>query len=159
MTKTRRPGKTIEEKKAQAEALHNSISDQVEQLRDTGRWTAFLDFAKAFHTYSLNNLLLILSQMPEASQVAGFRKWQSLGRQVRKGEKAIRIFGYSTKKITQEDENGDEVEKRVARFPILSVFDIGQTDLIDGAEDVGTLTAQLSAPMISASSMPSPPTS
>ena len=33
MTKTRRPGKTIEEKKAQAEALHNSISDQVEQLR------------------------------------------------------------------------------------------------------------------------------
>jgi antirestriction protein ArdC len=143
MTKTRRPGKTIEEKKAQAEALHNSISDQVEQLRDTGRWTAFLDFAKAFHTYSLNNLLLILSQMPEASQVAGFRKWQSLGRQVRKGEKAIRIFGYSTKKITQEDENGDEVEKRVARFPILSVFDIGQTDLMEGAEDVGTLTAEL----------------
>ncbi|MFF1573910.1 ArdC-like ssDNA-binding domain-containing protein [Leifsonia sp. NPDC058292] len=143
MTKTRRPGKTIEEKKAQAEALHNSISDQVEQLRESDRWTAFLDFAKAFHAYSLNNLLLILSQMPEASQVAGFRKWQALGRQVRKGEKAIRIFGYSTKKITEEDENGDEVEKRVARFPILSVFDIGQTDLIEGAQDAGTLTTQL----------------
>ncbi|WP_392342557.1 ArdC-like ssDNA-binding domain-containing protein (plasmid) [Leifsonia sp. P73] len=143
MTKTRRPGKTSEEKKAQAEALHNSICDQVEQLRDSDQWRAFLDFAKAFHAYSLNNLLLILSQMPEASQVAGFRKWQSLGRQVRKGEKAIRIFGYSTKKITAEDENGDEVEKRVARFPILSVFDIGQTDLVDGAQDAGTLTAQL----------------
>lgn len=143
MTKTRRPGKTIEEKKAQAEALHNSISDQVEQLRESDRWTAFLDFAKAFHAYSLNNLLLILSQMPDASQVAGFRKWQTLGRQVRKGERAIRIFGYSTKKITEEDENGDEVEKRVARFPILSVFDIGQTDLIEGAQDAGTLTTQL----------------
>ncbi|TAM67825.1 MAG: DUF1738 domain-containing protein [Microbacteriaceae bacterium] len=143
MTKTRRPGKTIEEKKAQAEALHNSISDQVEQLRESDRWTAFLNFAKAFHAYSLNNLLLILSQMPEASQVAGFRKWQALGRQVRKGERAIRIFGYSTKKITEEDENGDEVEKRVARFPILSVFDIGQTDLIEGAQDAGTLTTQL----------------
>jgi hypothetical protein len=56
MTKTRRPGKTIEEKKAQAEALHNSISDQVEQLRDTGRWRAFLDFAKAFHTYSIGRM-------------------------------------------------------------------------------------------------------
>ena len=142
-TKTRRPGKTIEEKKAQAEALHNSISDQVEQLRNSERWTAFLDFAKAFHAYSLNNLLLILSQMPEASQVAGFRKWQALGRQVRKGETGIRIFGYSTKKITEEDENGAEVEKRVARFPILSVFDIGQTDLIEGFEDPGTITRQL----------------
>jgi len=142
-TKTRRPSKTIEEKKAQAEALHNSISDQVEQLRNTERWTAFLDFATAFHAYSLNNLLLILSQRPEASQVAGFRKWQALGRQVRKGETGIRIFGYSTKKVTEEDENGDEVEKRIARFPILSVFDIGQTDLIEGAEDPGTITRQL----------------
>lgn len=142
-TKPRRSSKTIEEKKAQAEALHNSISDQVEQLRNSERWTAFLDFAKSFHAYSLNNLLLILSQKPEASQVAGFRKWQALGRQVRKGETGIRIFGYSTKKITEEDENGDEVEKRVARFPILSVFDIGQTDLIEGAEDPGTITRQL----------------
>ncbi|MEO7018413.1 MAG: ArdC-like ssDNA-binding domain-containing protein [Leifsonia sp.] len=142
-TKTRRPSKTIEEKKAQAEALHNSISDQVEQLRNTERWTAFLDFATAFHAYSLNNLLLILSQRPEASQVAGFRKWQSLGRQVRKGETGIRIFGYSTKKIIEEDENGDEVEKRIARFPILSVFDIGQTEVVDGAEDPGTITQQL----------------
>jgi antirestriction protein ArdC len=141
-TKTRRPGKTIEEKKAQAEALHTSISDQVEQLRGSDRWTAFLDFAKAFHNYSLNNLLLILSQCPEAAHVAGFRKWQGLGRQVRKGEKAIRIFGYSTKKVTEEDENGDEVEKKVARFPILSVFDIGQTELIEGAEDP-SITRQL----------------
>jgi antirestriction protein ArdC len=142
-TKTRRPGKTIEEKKAQAEALHNSISDQVEQLRDSERWTAFLDFTKAFHAYSFSNLLLILSQYPEAAQVAGFRKWQGLGRQVCKGETGIRIFGYSTKKVTEEDENGDEVEKKIARFPILSVFDIGQTDLIEGAEDPGMITRQL----------------
>jgi antirestriction protein ArdC len=142
-TKTRRPGKTIEEKKAQAEALHNSISVQVEQLRNSERWTAFLDFAQAFHAYSLNNLLLILSQKPEASQVAGFRKWQALGRQARKGETGIRIFGYSTKKVIEEDENGESQEKRIARFPILSVFDIAQTDLIDGAEDPGTITRQL----------------
>jgi antirestriction protein ArdC len=68
-------------------------------------------------------------------RVAGVRKWQGLGHQVRKGEEAFRIFGYSTKKVTEEDENGDEVEKRIARFPILSVFDIAQTDLVDGATD------------------------
>lgn len=141
---TRKPAKTIEEKKAQAEALHESIADQVEQLRDSARWTAFLDFAQSFHAYSINNLLLILSQPEDASRVAGFRKWQGLNRQVRKGEKGIRIFGYSTKKVTEEDENGDEVEKKVARFPILSVFDIGQTELIDPEQgDPGTITAQL----------------
>ncbi|AMM22789.1 hypothetical protein AX769_21880 (plasmid) [Frondihabitans sp. PAMC 28766] len=139
-----KPAKTIEEKKTQAEALHASIANQVEQLRDSARWTAFLTFAQAFHAYSINNLLLILSQREDASRVAGFRKWQSLNRQVRKGEKGIRIFGYSTKKVTEEDENGDEVEKRVARFPILSVFDIGQTELIDPEQgDPGTITAQL----------------
>jgi hypothetical protein len=31
---TRRPGTSVEEKKAEAEALHNSISDQVELLRN-----------------------------------------------------------------------------------------------------------------------------
>ena len=134
-TKTAAPRKTIEEKKAQAAALHESIATQVEALRDSDRWTAFPAFASAFHSYSLNNVLLILSQRPDAERVAGFRKWQGLGRQVRKGEKAVRIFGYSTKKVTEEDENGDEVEKRIARFPILSVFDVAQTDLVDGAAD------------------------
>ncbi|TIH36148.1 ArdC-like ssDNA-binding domain-containing protein [Subtercola vilae] len=138
-----KPAKSIEEKKAQAEALHASISDQVEQLRNTERWAAFLDFATAFHTYSLNNLLLILAQKPEASRVAGFRKWQTLGRQVRKGETGIRIFGYSTKKITEDDDNGEAQEKRVARFPILSVFDISQTDPAEGAPDATALTEQL----------------
>ncbi|WP_165068667.1 ImmA/IrrE family metallo-endopeptidase [Marisediminicola senii] len=142
-TSTRRPTRTPEEMKAQAQALHDSISTQVEALHNSDQWERFLDFAQAFHAYSLNNLLLILSQRPTASQVAGFRKWQSLGRQVRKGEKAIRIFGYSTKKTTVEDENGDTEEKRSARFPILSVFDITQTDPIDSVDTPGTITRQL----------------
>jgi antirestriction protein ArdC len=62
--------------------------------------------------------------------VAGFRQWQARGRQVRKGERSIRIFGYATKKT--EDENGEE--ERRAYFPILSVFDVSQTDSIDGRE-------------------------
>ncbi|WP_267420981.1 MULTISPECIES: ArdC-like ssDNA-binding domain-containing protein [unclassified Curtobacterium] len=141
---TRRPSVTPEQRKEQAAALHESIAAQVEQLRDSDRWTAFLQFAGAFHTYSLNNVLLILAQRPDAERVAGFRKWQALGRQVRKGEKSLRIFGYSTKKVTEQDENGEDVEKRYPRFPILPVFDIAQTDPIDpDAADQSTLTAPL----------------
>jgi len=143
-TSTSRPTVSPEARKAQAEALHEAIATQVEQLRESDRWTQFLAFAAAFHRYSLNNVLLILAQRPDAERVAGFRKWQTLGRQVRKGEKSLRIFGYSTKKVTEQDENGEDVEKRYPRFPILPVFDIAQTDPIDpDADDPSTLTAPL----------------
>jgi hypothetical protein len=39
------------ERQAQVEALHASIAAQVEQLRSTEQWRAFLDFARSFRTY------------------------------------------------------------------------------------------------------------
>jgi antirestriction protein ArdC len=59
----------------------------------------------------VNNLLLIAAQCPHATRVTGYRAWQKLGRQVRKGERAIKILGYSTKKITKTDaDTGEEIE-------------------------------------------------
>lgn len=131
-------------RKEAAEILQSNLVDQVEQLRNTDVWTRYLDFLQSFHAYSINNTLLIMRQFPEATQVTGYRKWQAVGRQVRKGEKALRIFGYSSKKITVEDQDtGDEVEKRIATYPILSVFDISQTDAIEGAEPVPEITHPL----------------
>lgn len=139
-----------EDRRAQAEALQASIADQVEQLRDSEQWIRFLDFARSFHRYSINNLLLILSQQPTSSRVAGFRQWQVKGRQVRKGERAIRIFGYAQKHLTAEDSTDKEQQavedgqKVITYFPVLSVFDIGQTDLVDpDADDPSTLAQQL----------------
>lgn len=137
-TTTARPTLSVEERREQAEALHNSIVDQVEKLRETGDWERFLTFAQSFHDYSFSNLILILSQCPTATRVAGFRKWQEVGRQVRKGERSIRIFGYRQKKIATEEASegetvntGENGERTVTYFPILSVFDKAQTDLID----------------------------
>ena len=126
-----RTRKTPEQRQAEAKALHDQLATQVEALAASGEWQRFLDYAASFHSYSLNNLLLIIAQCPHASQVAGFRAWQEKGRQVRKGEKALRIFGYSTKTIREEDaDTGEQVERRIPRFPVLSVFDISQTDAI-----------------------------
>jgi len=44
----------------------------------------------------LGNLLLIGAQAPQATRVAGFRTWQSLGRQVCKGERGIAILAPCT---------------------------------------------------------------
>jgi antirestriction protein ArdC len=129
--------RSTEERQAQAESLHASIVEQVQQLADSGQWRAFLKFARSFHNYSLNNVLLILSQNPDATMVAGFRQWQDRGRQVRRGEKSIKIFGYREKKIERADDSDSEEaneERAVRYFPTLSVFDIAQTDPIDGAD-------------------------
>lgn len=121
---------------AQAEALHASIVEQVQRLAESGQWRAFLEFARSFHNYSLNNLLLILAQNPDATMVAGFRQWQAKGRQVRKGEKSIKIFGYREKKTetAADDDTSSDKGRAIRCFPTLSVFDIAQTDPIEGAD-------------------------
>lgn len=125
--------KTAEQRRAEADALHATITDAIEQLRTTEAWHQFLTFAQQFHAYSLNNVMLILMQNPTATHVAGFRKWLEIGRQVRKGERGIRILGYAERKAREgEDTTNMKVNAKgepvVPYFPMLTVFDISQTD-------------------------------
>lgn len=156
--------KSPEERRAQAEALQSSIAEQVEQLRSSEQWQRFLSFAQGFHSYSLSNVLLILAQCPTATRVAGFRQWQEKGRQVRKGEKAIRIFGYRKKKIADdtategEGTAEGEGERTVAYFPVLSVFDLGQTELIDPRPGTPPRSPTASREATRPGSTPPPPT-
>lgn len=136
--------KTPEQRREEAQQLHERIAAQVDELRSSKAWADFLTFASKFHAYSLNNLMLIWAQREDATQVAGFRKWQELGRQVRKGEKSIKILGYAEKKLTEEEaqaakEAGTTVRRNAKGeavriyFPTRSVFDIDQTDKSDPA--------------------------
>ena len=56
--------------------------------------------------------------------VAGFRQWQSKGRQVRKGEKSIKIFGYREKKATRDDNERDIAQNDVIFPRFLGQFDV-----------------------------------
>jgi hypothetical protein len=51
--------------------------------------TQYLGAMAKFHTYSFGNVMLIARQKPDATNVAGLRTWNSLGRFVRRGEKGI----------------------------------------------------------------------
>lgn len=145
MVRTVKNTKSPEERRAEAEALHATIAEQVETLRESEAWSQFLRFAQTFHRYSLGNLLLILAQQPTATYVAGYRTWQKLGRQVRKGERGIRIFGGRDVTETIEDERtGEETEQRRTLFFPVSVFDLSQTDPTDvEASDRDALTQHL----------------
>ena len=141
-TATRR--RTPEQRREQAQALHDQLTGQVAELAQGENWTAWLRFTANFRTYSLNNSWLIFAQCPDATRVLGYRQWEKLGRHVRRGEKSIKIFGYSTKKSTDVDEEtGEEKTRSRAYYPVLSVFDISQTDAEEGAAEPVEITRHL----------------
>lgn len=85
-----------------------------------------------FHQYSLYNMLLILWQFPKSTICAGFHKWQSLGRFVKKGSKAIWILApHIIRETFQAVVDGKEEEKtreKLVGFRQVYVFDYSQTD-------------------------------
>jgi len=91
---------------------------------DENEWKMFLSFCSKFHSYSWNNRILIYLQKPQATLLKGYRSWQKMGRQVKRGEKGVWIFAPMSKK---EVKNG--VERMVIKgFRVVSVFDISQTE-------------------------------
>jgi len=101
--------------------------------------SAYLTAMSQFHNYSFQNILLIASQRPTATRVAGIRSWNELGRRVRRGEKGIMIFapmiGYrrnaEADQSQQADARTDKPQPRLVGFRAVYVFDVGQTE---GAE-------------------------
>jgi antirestriction protein ArdC len=94
-------------------------------------WLAFLRMASRFHRYSVNNVLLILFQAPEATQVASYTTWKTLGRQVRKGEKGIKILAPCRYRAAAEESTSSTPvvpEWEIRGYRVASVFDIKQTD-------------------------------
>lgn len=120
------------------------IEQGVKDVYSSESFKQYLSCLSKFHSYSLNNTLLILSQKPEASLVAGYRAWQTnFNRHVNKGEKGLMILAPVTTKedrlMNKHDENGNVIldesgnpiqEMRVVNlthFKTTTVFDISQT--------------------------------
>jgi antirestriction protein ArdC len=99
--------------------------------------SSYLTAMAQFHNYSFQNIILIASQRPTATKVAGIRTWNELGRRVRRGEKGIMIFapliGYQrnaseTEPSQQSDARTDKPESRLVGFRAVYVFDVAQTE-------------------------------
>jgi hypothetical protein len=110
--------------------LHEQLLAGVEALADSDLWRQFLAVTARFHRYTLNNVLLILPQAPHATRVAGYRRWQSLGRQVRRGAASPSSLPASTRPGLDDDEAEASLElaKVLRGFRITHVWDISQTD-------------------------------
>jgi len=98
--------------------------------------TAYLGAMAKFHTYSFGNIMLIARQKPDATHVAGYRTWTTLGRFVRRGEKGIFILAPMVGKRSTQDVATDEAsddastegQRTLYGFRGVYVFDITQTE-------------------------------
>ena len=118
----------------------------ITELFDSERYKEYLRVMSKFHNYSFNNTLLIAMQKPDASLIAGFTAWKNqFQRNVKKGEKGIKIIAPSPFKIKQETEKIDpqtqkpvigrdgkpiteEKEITIPAYKVVSVFDVSQTE-------------------------------
>ncbi|MGH3370174.1 MAG: ArdC family protein, partial [Nocardioidaceae bacterium] len=111
---------------------HERLTDAVQSLVSGDDWVQLLALAARLHRYSPNNCMLIRAQRPDATMLAGYRRWQSLGRQVRKGEKGVAILApcvYRARPVDDTDEAERPELARILRgFTVVFVFDISSTD-------------------------------
>ena len=108
------------------------LQDSVDALLQAEGWANYLRFQARFHDYSWGNAMLIRSQCPHATRVKGYQGWLGMGRQVKKGEKGIRILAPRPYKTRVLDPEGDEIEQHNLSFTTVAVFDISQTEAIEG---------------------------
>jgi len=133
-------------RKTELQDIIAKLEQGVKDVFNSENYKNYLSVMSKFHRYSINNSLLIALQKPDATLVAGYKAWQEHKRQVKKGEKSIRILAPQTytvkveRDVTKKDENGNFIfengkpvtekqlveEKRI-RFVPVSVFDVSQT--------------------------------
>ena len=148
-----------ESPKDRLKEITDSIERGIQELFDSDRYKQYLQTMSRFHNYSLNNVMLISMQRPDATHVAGYGKWQTaFSRHVKKGEKGIKIIAPTPckKKVeemlidpdTKQPLRGpdgellkQEVEVVIPRFRAVTVFDVSQTD----GKPLPTLSQNLTA--------------
>lgn len=135
-----------ENTKERLKEITDSIEQGIQALFESDKYMEYLRTMSRFHHYSLNNTILIAMQRPDATLVAGFKKWRDqFSRNVKRGEKSIKIIAPTPikKKIEKKrvdpltntpllDADGnvmtEEVVIKIPMFKVVSVFDVLQTE-------------------------------
>lgn len=126
-----------EKKKAERQALYDLADATGEAVSaDGGKFQEYLDVQARFDRYSATNALLILAQMPQATQVRDYDGWKDSGVSVKRHPKTISIL-----------EPGDEYQREDGSigtyYNVKKVFDISQTTARGKAQPVVSMDERL----------------
>lgn len=125
--------------------ITDKLEKGIKDLMDSDRFKNYLSVMGKFHNYSVSNTILIAMQKPDSSLVAGYQAWKDkFGRQVKKGEKGIKIIApapFKRKQVVDViDSSGqpmigadgktmkEVVEVTVPAFKVTTVFDVSSTE-------------------------------
>jgi antirestriction protein ArdC len=109
-----RPTITPEARAARMDASVIAIADAVGRLASGDDWQAWLRLSSRLarrKRYSGQNTIWLWQQAMmrgvELSTVGGYRWWQSMGRQVRRGEHAFSVLAPVSRKVADPDQPDD----------------------------------------------------
>lgn len=110
------------QKQQERDDVYRQIDAYVTNMcADGGVLQAYLDVQARFDRYSVNNAILVASQLPEATKLQSYEDWKASGVYVRRGQDAISIL-----------EPGREYERDDGSvgvsYNVKKVFDISQTN-------------------------------
>lgn len=89
---------SIKEKINEAKTIYDIELSALMQSKE--KWQKFLDFSSEFYKYSFMENLLMFAQKPEVTMCATFEQWNSVGRRIHKGSKALRIINNEKDEIS-----------------------------------------------------------
>ncbi len=100
--------------------LTDTVKDQRMMLLNPDVFKKYLDSTTKLHSYSPKNIQLIMSQFPEATQVASENKWKQLGYELTADAKPIHVYA----PVVSE---GEVDKKGDVQFYLKPVYDVSQT--------------------------------
>lgn len=105
--------------------MKQEMIEKRESLKALSRVAA--EMVKAGEAGSVNDGLLMIYQQQGHTEVHSFKKWWDMGYTVRRGEKALLLWGEPIKAANQEKKKDDEKDE-YKFFPLAFVFSQLQVD-------------------------------
>lgn len=78
--------------------LIEKLKTGVNNIMNSSNYQNYLNYMTSFYDYSVNNVLLIIAQKPDASMIGSYGFWKQKNRYVRSGEHGIKIIAPITAK-------------------------------------------------------------
>ncbi|MEG2235133.1 MAG: SNF2-related protein [Clostridia bacterium] len=89
---------SIKEKINEAKTIYDIEISSL--IKEKDMWKKFLDFSSEFYKYSFMENILMYAQSPNVTMCATLEQWNSVGRRVHKGSRALRIINNEKDEIS-----------------------------------------------------------
>lgn len=115
--------------KSKCELTVNKMVAKIASKEEIG---SYLEMMARFPQMGMENILLLLSQLPDATVVCGKGAWKQYGAVVKEGKKPVALLGLVESVPEYEDEEVEEEEEDIAiDFGVVAVYDISQVNISD----------------------------